>query len=240
MGIAKVSAGRGSAWIQESIKLVTDRPAVWIGGTAVVLGLTLVLDMIPLVGGLLNQIIQFAVLVLAFSFAHAQAQSAEFNLDETLKLVRSRLLRLFLMVVVCSILFAICALPVIGALVSAGGMSFLMAQQSSLPEMSFTATLVVAFGGLISAAAATVALAATSFTIPLILFQNQSISQAMRLSLQAVKTNLAAFVVFTFLISLLLLVCAIPFGLGLLFGLPTAMASVYVIYKELLGQAGTL
>ncbi len=240
MGIAKVSAGRGTAWIQEAIKLVTDRPAAWIGGTAVIVGLTLIMDMIPLVGGLLNQVLQFITLVLAFSFAHAQSQSAEFSLDETLKMVRSRLLRLIIMVVVSSLLFAICALPVLGALVSAGGMSFLMEQQSSLPEMSFTTTLVVAFGGFISAVATTVTLAATSFTMPLILFQNQSIGQAMRLSLEAVKTNWAAFVVFTLLIAMLLLACAIPFGLGLLFGLPTAMASAYVIYKELLGQAETL
>lgn len=240
MGIAKVSAGRGPFWIRESIDLVTERPAVWIGGTAVIFGLTLVFGMIPFIGALLNQIMQFLVIILALSFAHAQSQGADFSLDETLQRTKSRLLRLILMMLVSSLLFFICALPVLGALVAAGGMNFLMQQQSSLPDLSFTTTLIVAFGGLISGVASVVAFAATSFTMPLILFQNQSIGNALRLSLIAFKQNLAALVIFALLIGLLLVLCALPFGLGLIFGLPTAMASFYVIYEELLGKVETL
>jgi uncharacterized membrane protein len=240
MAIAKVSAGRGPAWIREAIELVTDRPAVWIGGTAALFGLTLAFNLIPYVGWIFNRALQFIVIILALCFAHAQAQGADFNLDEALQRTKSRLLRLILMMVISTLLFFICALPLMGAIVAAGGMELLMQQQSSLPDLSFTMTLVLAFGALISGLASTVAFAATSFTTPLILFQNQSISNALRLSLKAVKENLGALLLFALLIALLLIVCVIPFGLGLIFGLPTAMASIYVIYEELLGKVESL
>jgi uncharacterized membrane protein len=74
----------------------------------------------------------------------------------------------------------------------------------------------------------------------LILFQNQSIGNALQLSLNAVRRNLGALLIFTILIFLLLALCTIPFGLGLIFGLPTALASLYVVYDELLGKAEAL
>jgi uncharacterized membrane protein len=144
------------------------------------------------------------------------------------------------MMLLSTLLFILCALPVMGALVAAGGIEFLMQKQSSVPELSLTSTLVVAFGGLTSGVAAALAFAATSFTMPLILFQEQSIGNALRLSLKAFRYNLAPLLVFGLAISLLLFVCALPFGLGLVFGVPTALASLYVIYEELLGKAESL
>jgi uncharacterized membrane protein len=58
--------------------------------------------------------------------------------------------------------------------------------------------------------------------------------------LKAFRYNLAPLLVFGLAISLLLFVCALPFGLGLVFGVPTALASLYVIYEELLGKAESL
>jgi uncharacterized membrane protein len=237
MSIAKVSAGRGTAWIGQSISLVTARPGAWIGGTAVAIGLTFTLGWIPFIGWILKQLIQFVVVILALNFAHAQKRGEDFDLDSTLDHTKSRLSRLILMMVISTLLFVICALPVLGALVAAGGIEFLMQQQSTMPELSWTSSLVVAFGGLVSGMASLVAFAATCFTTPLILFQNQSIGHALRLSLNAVRRNLSALLIFTLLIFLLLAVCAIPLGLGLIFGLPTALASFYVVYEELLGKA---
>jgi uncharacterized membrane protein len=240
MSVAKVSASRGASWIGAAMKLVTDRPAVWIGGTAGLIGLGFVFNLIPLIGGILNQILQFLFLILAFSYARAQMQGVEFDLDAALARTRRRLLPLFLMMLLSTLLFILCALPVMGALVAAGGIEFLMQKQSSVPELSLTSTLVVAFGGLTSGVAAALAFAATSFTMPLILFQEQSIGNALRLSLKAFRYNLAPLLVFGLAISLLLFVCALPFGLGLVFGVPTALASLYVIYEELLGKAESL
>jgi hypothetical protein len=50
---------------------------------------------------------------------------------------KSRLSRMILMMVISTLLFVICALPVVGALVAAGGIDFLM-QQSTMPELSWT------------------------------------------------------------------------------------------------------
>jgi uncharacterized membrane protein len=240
MSNAKVSAGRGTAWIGQSISLVTARPVAWIGGTAVAIGLTFTLGLIPFIGWILQQLIQFLVIVLAFHFAHAQMRSEDFDLDAALDHTKDRLSRLILMMVISTLLFLICALPVFGALVAAGGIDFLMQQQSSMPEFSWTTSLIIAFGGLVSCIASIVAFAATCFTTPLILFQNQSIGNALRLSLNAVRRNLGALLIFTVLIFLFLALCAIPCGLGLIFGLPTALASLYVVYEELLGKAEAL
>jgi uncharacterized membrane protein len=240
MSVAKVSSGRGAAWIGQSIRLVTARPVAWIGGTAVAIGLNFTIGWIPVIGWLLNQLIQFAVIILAFHFAHAQMRGEDFDLDNAIDHTKGRLARLVLMMAVSTLLFFICALPVLGALLAAGGMDFLMQQQSTMPELSWTSSLIVAFGGLVSGVASTIAFAATCFTTPLILFQNQNIGNALRLSLNAVRYNLGALLIFTLMIFLFLLVCALPFGLGLIFALPTALASFYVIYEELLGKAEAL
>lgn len=240
MSIAKVSAGRGAAWIGQSIRLVTARPVAWIGGTAVAIGLYFTLGWIPVIGWLLNQLIQFVVIILAFHFAHAQMRGEDFDLDTAIDHTKGRLSRLVLMIAISTLLFFICALPVLGALLAAGGLDFLMQQQSNMPELTWTSSVIVAFGGLVSGFASTIAFAATCFTTPLILFQNQNIGNALRLSLNAVRRNLGALLIFTVLIVLFLALCTLPFGLGLIFGLPTALASLYVVYEELLGKAEAL
>ncbi|WP_141735395.1 hypothetical protein [Oligoflexus tunisiensis] len=236
MEIAKVSMGRGLAWIKSAIGLVTDRPAIWMGGTAVVFGLTFAFEFIPHIGWILNRALQFIAVILALCYADAQRRAVPFQLDEVMHRTRKRLLHLVLMMLLSSALFFICALPVMGALVAAGGMEFVMEQQSTLPDLSFTSTLVIAFGALISGFGSCLAFAATSFTTPLILFRNQSIRSAVRLSFQAVQNNLGPLLIYGLLMGLLLLVCVLPFGLGLIFGLPTAGASFYLIYEELLGK----
>jgi membrane-anchored glycerophosphoryl diester phosphodiesterase (GDPDase) len=236
MEIAKVSMGRGLVWIRNAISLVTERPAIWMGGTAVVFGLTFIFEFIPHIGWILNRTLQFVTVILALCYAEAQRHAVPFRLEEVMLRTRKRLFHLVIMMLLSSILFFICALPVMGALVAAGGMEFIMEQQRSLPDLSFTSTMVIAFGALISGFGSCLALAATSFTTPLILFQNHSVRQAVRLSFQAVQNNLGALLIYGLLMGILLLICVLPFGLGLIFGVPTAGVSFYLIYEELLGK----
>lgn len=240
MGVTTVPAGRGATWIRTAVGLVMEQPVFWIGGFAAILGLTIVLNFLPFVGWVFNQIVNLVATVFFLKYAHAQRQGQEFDPDQTLKHLMQRLPRLLLMLLVNSAFFILCAFPMIGALVAAGGMEFLLQQKTAVPDLSPLSMISIALGGLISGIAACFVMAATIFTTPLILFQNQPIATALRMSLKAVGRNIAPLFLYAILVILMLLVCVIPLGLGLLLGLPTIAASFYLIYEELLGKPEAL
>ncbi|HYX33009.1 MAG TPA: BPSS1780 family membrane protein [Oligoflexus sp.] len=239
MKTAKVTAGRGISWIKSGIGFVTDRPVVWIGGTAATIGLSIVLNFIPLLGQILSQILSFGMGIFFLSYAQKQKNKVEFDLDVTWNQVKGRLPRLILLMLLSSALAFACVLLVVGTLAVVGGLQY--ASQGRFPSTLPTGSLIaLGISGLIAVIGFYYIMAATSFTTPLILLQNLSIRQALGLSLQAVTRNVGPLFVYFLLLALFMLICIIPFGLGLLLGFPAITASFYVAYEELLGRPDTL
>jgi uncharacterized membrane protein len=233
MSIARVSAGRGVTWIKAAIELITDRPVVWIGGTAAVIGLSLVLSLIPVLGQLLTQILNFAMGLFFLTYAQAQKKGVDYDIDHAWAQAKGRVPRLIVIMLVSSVLFLLCSLPFAGTLLVVGGLEFL-SQPSGRPDFSTVSIMALAISGLVSLVAAFYVMAAMSFTTPLILLRNLPVSTSMGLSLRAVTQNVLPLFLYGLMIGLLMFISIIPFGLGLLLWFPTMTASFYVAYEELM------
>ncbi len=71
------------------------------------------------------------------------------------------------------------------------------------------------------------------FAPPLVLFKGLSAIDAMKQSFLACMRNMLPFLVYGLLAMVLLILAAIPFGIGLLVMIPVMMASLYVSYKDI-------
>ena len=69
--------------------------------------------------------------------------------------------------------------------------------------------------------------------VPLIFLGQKGVVDAMKLSLDACLKNIIPFIVYTLVISLILVVAAIPLLLGWLFVMPILAGAYYVSFKQL-------
>lgn len=94
-----------------------------------------------------------------------------------------------------------------------------------------TAAIVVL--GLLATVAMFVFMFLFYFAVPLIFLGQKGVVDAMKLSLDACLKNIIPFIVYTLVISLILVVAAIPLLLGWLFVMPILAGAYYVSFKQL-------
>jgi uncharacterized membrane protein len=78
------------------------------------------------------------------------------------------------------------------------------------------------------------------FAPTLVIFHNMGALDAMRLSFFACLRNLLPFLVYSVISMLLLILAALPLGLGLFIMIPTMTASLYASYKDIFSAEVTV
>ncbi len=76
------------------------------------------------------------------------------------------------------------------------------------------------------------------FTFPLIIDKKLGIWEAMEISRRSVGAHWLRFLIFDIVILALLLVSAIPFGLGLFWAIPIVFISYGIVYRKIFGYSG--
>ncbi len=242
MTAMRVEAGHGWAWIVAGWQVFAQAPGIWIAILLIYLGISVVLSLIPFVGGLAYMLLSP---VLAGGMLYGAAALARGESLEIAHLFRGfqdqeRMGPLILLGLISLAGYVLMALVVI---VFMGGGLLMGATLDS------TGAIVPpeAMGGLIAGAGLVALLIilvilflmtmALFYGIPLVMLAGQNAWPAMQDSIAASWINMAPLLVFGLIYLVLAIVAAIPFGLGFLILGPVTVGAIYTSYQDVFGDA---
>lgn len=231
--VTEVRATRGASWLGESFRMFRARPMAWIGLCSGWLVVTFGLIVVPLIGGVVANLLQ-PVFFASFAIAALRQAAGEPVVMGDLFLGFRRNLRALvnlgaiLLIVEIGIfaLMAALGLPM-GA---AGDKTFTMAEYLQLLKGKEW-ILVVGF-------VLTVAVkGALWFAPPLIALHDMPMSHAMRWSVYAALANIGAMILYGVVLFGLFFAALIPWGLGLIVVIPMMVISTYIGYRDVFEAA---
>jgi uncharacterized membrane protein len=229
-----VGAGNGWTWIADGFSLFAKNAVMWVVLAVILIVCVVVINLIPLLGGLafalLWPVLVGGLLLGCRALDNGQALEvphlfAGFQSGDRLQhLIIVGAAYLVATIVALLILVVAIGLPALGAL-RAGG------SPSGGTVMSMLGTF--AFGLLLALALMVPVMMAMWFAPPLILFNNMTAVDAMKLSFSACLRNIVPFLIYGVIAFVLNIIAAIPFGLGYLVLLPVLVCSLYAGYKDI-------
>jgi|GEM_PF-2037492 len=238
---ASLAGSRGASWIGEGWDLFKASPAMWIVALLIWLGVQILFSLIPVLGSVASMLLGPSLAVGMLAFAHGISMEGKADLGALLAGFKDRLGAL----VVLALLYFVLLLVVIGV----GGVIVFSLLGSAVlshtgsPEQMVSA---LASGGLfpllllvlLVVALFALLLSAYLYAPGLVFFANQSAGAAMKQSFAACWRNWLPLLVTGLIAIAMLLIGALPFGLGLLIVLPILFAANYASFKDMFGQEG--
>ena len=214
----KISVGDAMGWIGKGHGMLSGHWGVVLGALVVTVLITSALQIIPLLGAIAQILLTpllYAGIVKIFHRIDTENRSDFSDLfagfsDRTSPLIMTAVAQLVVLLVAGVVL---------------GGLFFLLGRDGG------TAAIVVL--GLLATVAMFVFMFLFYFAVPLIFLGQKGVVDAMQLSLDACLKNIIPFIVYTLVISLILVVAAIPLLLGWLFVMPILAGAYYVSFKQL-------
>jgi uncharacterized membrane protein len=232
-----VPAGHGWQWITSGFDLFKRLPAVWIGAVVLLMLINLVVSLVPMLGGLLGTLLGPVFLGGLMLGAHAQASGGRLQIADLFAGFSANPSRLFavgglylggIMSIVVIVLMVVSIFGVgIGTLDPA-----VLEQQdpelvaATLGPMFLLALLFLMF-------LLIPLIMAYWFAPVLVVLEDMQALEAMKLSFTACWRNVVPFMVFGLAAFVLLILGAIPFGLGLFIVSPVLVASIYTSYRDI-------
>lgn len=234
-GPSKVAAGNGWQWIVGGWRHFRRNPLAWIGSIIVSFGLMMLLSLVPLLGGLVTNLLA-PVLTAGFMLgAYAQQEGENFEVRHLFAGFSARPGTLILVGLFYLIGVMVVAL-VIGAIVG-GAAALTMAgaqegmDESQLVAAMFTGPMLLAM--LLGMALILPLVMAYWFAPALVAFEGMGAFAAMKLSFKACVKNMLPFLVYGLAATLLGIAAVIPVGLGLIVLAPVMVAAMYVSYRDI-------
>jgi hypothetical protein len=233
LAVAEVPSTRGLRWLGEAFTLFRQKPLPWIGLCAGWLAITFSLIIIPLVGGVLANLLQ-PVFFASFAItAYRQAAGEPIAANDLFSGFRRNfraLVNLGAVLLLSEIaIFALMAwmgLP----LATDGDKTFTVQEYvESLRGKEW----ILAAGFVLTV----VVKGALWFAPPLIAFHQMSMTHAMRWSVYAAISNMGAMIVYGAGLLALFFLGAMPWLLGMLVVVPMMVISTYVGYREVFESA---
>ena len=235
----RVDAGRGASWIAEGWKLFTRAPLMWIISIVVLFIVALVMNFIPILGGIVFQVLQIVFWAGFIAACRSLEKGGEFEIEHLLAGFR----RHFGPLVVVSIIFMVLGLVIAMVYFGAIGFSVMGAALSGDAEAVQRALLdsigLAIVGALIAFAIAVPIFAAMWFAPALIFMHGVGPIEALKASLGASLRNFVPFLVYGIVMLVLAIVAMIPFGLGMLVYVPLTIASAYASYRDVFTEEGS-
>lgn len=219
-----VPAGNATSWLGNAWAIFKQQPGLWVGAGVVYLLINLVLAFIPLAGGLLQM---FITVYLGAGFVYAASrveQEGQFALSDIFAGFQTHGSSLG-MLTLLSLLYFIALMVVFFVLAMIGGLL------GGGTEDSVSGALMAII--IIPIIILTIPYAAALYLAPiLVILQNETPVNAIKLSWQAFIRNIGGALICTLLMALVSLVAMIPLGLGLLVGMPLLLIVPYVVYRD--------
>ena len=237
MNARNVAAGNGWQWIRGGFELFRLNPVIWIALFFIYLMLGMMLSLIPVVGPIVLNLL--APVFMAGFMLGCQALESGEELEinhlfagfkqNTAQLITVGGLYLAGIIVVAGLVFMMTG----GAMLSEGAHGLGMEQGQAM-EAATSGGLLLAV--LVALVLLLPLIMAYWFAPTLVIFHGLGAVDAMKLSFTACLRNLLPFTVYSLISMVLLVLAAIPFGLGLLVMIPTMTASLYVSYKDIFSE----
>ena len=242
MTMMRVDAGRGWGWIVEGWQWFAKAPGAWIVILLIYLGISVVLSIIPFVGGLaymlLSPVLAGGMLYGAAALARGetleiahlfrgfqdQERMGPLVLLGAISLAGYVLMALVVMVFMGSGLILGAALDSTGTFVPPEAMGGLFAGAGLIALL-----IILVIGALITMA--------LFYGVPLVMLAGQNAWPAVQDSVAACWINMWPLLVFGLIYLVLAVAAAIPFGLGFLILGPVTVGAIYASYREVFGEA---
>lgn len=207
----------------------------WVLSFVIFFVISFVLNLLPLVGGLLMAVITPALLAGFLKIAHDLEAGETVSVGHLFQPIQDHerrvpLLLLGLVALLAAIVMAVVLVLFVGGAAHMGGADGGMGQ-----PMAFPLAGVGFFGLILILLLYLVVFAVLAFSIPLVYFRGLAIGDAIGASVKGTLANLGPLVIFSLIYFLLAFLAMIPFALGFLVLGPVVLAALFGAYSEIFG-----
>lgn len=228
-----VGAGQGWAWIAGAFDMFKSRPGTWILVMIVLFLLVIVLAFIPFLGSLAISVL-FPVFVGGIMLGcHSLRQGGTLEVGHVFAGFKNRAGDL---VVLGAISLAAGIVIMIPVMLIVGASVFFGAMQGD-PQAMANLGMNVLLAGLVGFALSIPVVMALWFAPALVVLREMPPIEALKQSFRGCLRNIIPFLLYGIVMLVLSILAAIPLGLGFLILGPVLIASVYVAYRDIYGQA---
>ncbi len=237
-GGQSVAMGNGLSWIGAGWSIFTQAPIAWIVCTIIVFVIAVVLGFIPIIGGLISNIL-FVVfaggLMLGCQEQHNGRPLEIGDLFSGFKEKAGPLMIVGLLFIASSILLLIVAGILFAIFVGSTGLfaAMMSGNQEALTNLFAGSIIMVLIIGLVMLALSVPIAMALWFAPALVVLQNIAPMAALRISFFACLKNTLPFLVYGIIFLVIFIIAVLPFGLGMLVALPLVYASTYAAYRDI-------
>ena len=229
MDIRSIELNRGWGLFGHGWKNFTADPLTWVLVVVVFFLISLVLNLIPLLGGVLMAIITPALMAGFLKIAHDIDQGHKVGVSHLFQPIQDQkrrvpLLLLGLVALLATVLMAVVMAVFIGGAVQIGATG---------ESVRFPLAGVGFFGMFVIFMMYLVVFAILAFSIPLVYFRDEELGDAIVASIKGTLTNLGPLVIFSLIYFALAFLAMLPFGLGFLVLAPVVFAALYGAYSEI-------
>lgn len=229
----RVPVGNGWEWIARGWRLFVRAPLMWILSLLILIVVAVVMNFIPVLGGLVFQVLNAAIAAGFVVACRSLERGGEFELEHLFagfrthfgSLVIVGLLFLAGEVVIFVVFLAFVGFPMLGA--------FLSGDTQQLATSLMHSLFAIALGGLVALALLVPLIAAFWFAPALVVMHGMAPVQAMKESLIGSLRNFWGFLVYGIVMALFAILIPLTLGLGLLVWLPVTISSTYAAYRDI-------
>ncbi|MBR9868733.1 MAG: hypothetical protein GYB20_07395 [Oceanospirillales bacterium] len=224
-----VPASHGWRWLAEGFGHFKQNPVAWIVAIVIWVIISTVLSVIPVVGSVGVTIISPVITAGFMLGCRSQEEGGDFRIGHLFSGFSNNVGQLMLV----GLLYMVSVfVVVVGIMIFAGGAVFMMGggnPDNMGPGMMSAMVLPMLIGALFIVPV----IMAYWFAPALVVLNGVSAITAMKMSFSACLKNMLAGLVYSIIVTVLLIVAVIPFGLGLLVVIPMLAASMYTAYRDI-------
>lgn len=222
-----VGAGDAIDWYKKGWKIFRADIANWVLMALIFGVIAIVLSFIPFIGAVAFYLIVPLLMGGMLYSAQKADQGQATDIMDIFAMFKDEQRRTPLVILgLLMLAVGFVMMVIMGGMMFASVDSMATGDLSGMPSIGMGGLLIAILVGILSAML-------FMFATPLVMFQKMSAIDAVKNSFMACVKNFPAFIIFMIIYTLLAIVAAIPFGLGLLILLPVTVAAVYVAYKNI-------
>ena len=239
-GQRNVDSGRGMAWWSESWDLFMKNPGIWLVFGLIVLVGSVVLSVIPVIGGLAAAVLVQVIVGGWVLSARKLESGSAIDVNDLLNVFKGDKLTPLLVLGALAAAGSL-VIGIVVAVMGGGAMFGLIAgagMRSTGGMMASAAFGLIAL--LVGLALAFVLGMALWFAAALVVFRGDAPVEALKASWAASLANVMAFLVYGVIWVVAAVIASIPFMLGWLLLAPLTMLGIYVSYKDIFEGAPTI
>jgi uncharacterized membrane protein len=227
-------AGAGWDWIVAGWRLFMRAPVMWLIATVIYLVLMVVSGFVPIIGSLVFQLLQPALLAGFVIACRSLETGGDFDLEHLFGGFKRHFGGLLLLGVLILAGWILCFLVFAGFVGFSILGAVLTGNADNVMAAIATSSLMLLLGLLVVLLLAIPLLAAYWFAPALVVMHDMAPLAALKASLSACMRNFLSFaVVYGIVMSVLFIIALIPVFLGLLVWIPLVFASSYVAYRQI-------